>query len=155
VQRLCPLLGVKQTWLLALQMSAYDPKRTSRVQCEKLLVAFYSICGVDDLIDVRGLTLAVSRTSDANITDRGLARRLSVAERPIALPPVSVGGMRAMPQPHNFNRTAPPIGKQRCPMCGLPMFLSLIEPSDEIDRDERTFECSTCAYAETITVNFR
>jgi hypothetical protein len=25
----CPLLRVKQTWLFALHMSAYDPKRTS------------------------------------------------------------------------------------------------------------------------------
>ena len=25
----CPLLGVKRTWRFALQMSAYDPKRTS------------------------------------------------------------------------------------------------------------------------------
>jgi hypothetical protein len=33
--------------------------------------------------------------------------------------------------------------------------LSRIEPSDQIDRDERTFECSLCAYAETTTVKFR
>ena len=25
----CPLLGVKRTWLIALHMSAFDPKRTS------------------------------------------------------------------------------------------------------------------------------
>ena len=59
-----------------------------------------------------------------------------------------------MPQPHNFNPTEPPPGKQ-CPLCGLPMFLSLIEPSDAIDHDERTFECSTCAYAETIATKIR
>jgi hypothetical protein len=29
----CPLLGVKRTWAIALQMSAYDPKRTSAVNC--------------------------------------------------------------------------------------------------------------------------
>src|SRR5512139_1305897 len=28
VHRTCPLSGVKQTWLIATQMSAYDPKRT-------------------------------------------------------------------------------------------------------------------------------
>jgi hypothetical protein len=26
----CPLSGVKQTWPIAVQMSAYDPKRTLR-----------------------------------------------------------------------------------------------------------------------------
>lgn len=60
-----------------------------------------------------------------------------------------------MQQPHNLNPTEPPVGKRRCPNCGLPMFLSLIEPSDEIDHDQRTFECSTCAYAETITIKTR
>jgi hypothetical protein len=35
------------------------------------------------------------------------------------------------------------------------MFLSQIEPSEKIDHDERIFECSTCAYAETVTVKFR
>jgi hypothetical protein len=40
-------------------------------------------------------------------------------------------------------------------MCGLPLFLSHIEPSGKIDHDQRTFECSTCAYAETVTVKFR
>lgn len=35
------------------------------------------------------------------------------------------------------------------------MLLSHIEPSGEIDHDERTFECALCAYAETTTVKFR
>jgi hypothetical protein len=35
------------------------------------------------------------------------------------------------------------------------MFLSCIEPSDKDDHDQRTFECLTCAYAETVTVKFR
>jgi hypothetical protein len=35
------------------------------------------------------------------------------------------------------------------------MLLSTIEPSDKDDCDERTFECWTCAYAETVTVKFR
>jgi hypothetical protein len=33
--------------------------------------------------------------------------------------------------------------------------LSSIEPSDEANCDERTFECSQCAYAETMTVKIR
>jgi hypothetical protein len=35
------------------------------------------------------------------------------------------------------------------------MFLACIEPAIEVDHERRTFECSTCAYGETITVNFR
>ena len=60
-----------------------------------------------------------------------------------------------MPQPHRFDPTDPPIGQRRCPTCGLPMFLLRIEPSDQVEHDVRTFECSTCAYAETVTVKFR
>jgi hypothetical protein len=40
-------------------------------------------------------------------------------------------------------------------MCGLPMFLSRVEPSEKTAHDQQTFECSTCAYAETMTVEFR
>src|SRR6476661_4708938 len=75
----------------SLSRSLLEAKRTSRVQCRMCATDFYSIYSIDDLNDVCGLTLAVSRTSDANITDRRLACRPSVAERPIALPPVSVG----------------------------------------------------------------
>jgi hypothetical protein len=35
------------------------------------------------------------------------------------------------------------------------MLLSQIEPTDQAGYDERTFECSECAYAETFTVKFR
>jgi ribosomal protein L37E len=43
----------------------------------------------------------------------------------------------------------------RCSRCGFPMFLSLIEPSETVDHDQRTFECSACTYAETITTKIR
>jgi hypothetical protein len=33
------LLGVKRTWLFASRMSAFEPKRTSRVQCEMCVMA--------------------------------------------------------------------------------------------------------------------
>ena len=60
-----------------------------------------------------------------------------------------------MPQAHRLNLfTKSPIGQWRCPKCGLPMFLACIEPAIEVDHERRTFECSTCAYGETITVNF-
>jgi len=60
-----------------------------------------------------------------------------------------------MPQTHSFDPTRPPLGERRCPMCGLPMFLSRVELSDKTAHDQQTFECSTCAYAETMTVEFR
>jgi len=60
-----------------------------------------------------------------------------------------------MPQPRKFFPAKPPVGLRRCPSCGLPMLLARIEPSDEADRDERTFECVQCAYAETTTVKLR
>jgi hypothetical protein len=65
------------------------------------------------------------------------------------------GRPSAMPQARKFFRLKPPIGQRRCPSCGLPMLLSHIEPSDETDHDERTFECVLCAYAETTAVKFR
>jgi len=34
------------------------------------------------------------------------------------------------------------------------MFLVKIEPANKAGYDQRTFECSSCAYAETITVKF-
>jgi hypothetical protein len=61
-----------------------------------------------------------------------------------------------MPQPRSFDPlNSPPLGKRRCPKCGLPMFLSTVEPSEQDDQDERTFECAKCAYAETVIVQFR
>jgi hypothetical protein len=35
------------------------------------------------------------------------------------------------------------------------MLLATIEPTDQIGRDARTFECAECAYAETVIVQFR
>src|SRR5262245_42970795 len=62
----------------------------------------------------------------------------------------------AMPQPKRFGRSIPPpIGKRRCPYCAEPMFLSTIEPAQKAGHDQRTFECSSCPYAETITVKFK
>jgi hypothetical protein len=40
------------------------------------------------------------------------------------------------------------------PAVRVPMFLSRIEPTDQDGYDERTFECSQCAYAETVIVQF-
>jgi len=60
-----------------------------------------------------------------------------------------------MKQAHNDNFAHPPIGRRPCPGCGLPMFLSFIEPTKNDGEEWRTFECMECAYAETVTVKFR
>jgi hypothetical protein len=60
-----------------------------------------------------------------------------------------------MPQPHRFDSTKPPVGQRWCPVCGVPMFLASIEPSDQPGHDLRTFECVTCDFSEKATVKFR
>jgi hypothetical protein len=85
-----------------------------------------------------------------------------VTERPIALgitialPPVSVREC-VMPQPDRFDplERLPPSFRRRCWKCGLPMVLSLIEPTEDVDKESRTFECASCNYEETVTAKFR
>ena len=60
-----------------------------------------------------------------------------------------------MPQPRRLNLRPPPIGQRRCPTCGLPMLLAYIQPADKDGYNERIFECTKCAYAETDVVQFR
>jgi len=67
---------------------------------------------------------------------------------------VAVERLTTMSQPQNFDLTKPPVGQRRCPKCGLPMFLSQIEPTETLHEDQRTFECVQCPYAETIVVQF-
>jgi hypothetical protein len=64
-------------------------------------------------------------------------------------------GSGAMPQPNSFESTLPPSARRRCRKCGLPMFLVLIEPTEDVDRECRAFECSSCGYEETVSVKFR
>src|SRR5262245_3179832 len=46
VHRTCPLSGVKRTCLCALQMSAFDPKRTSGRHCrDTALIRHYLVTG--------------------------------------------------------------------------------------------------------------
>jgi hypothetical protein len=59
-----------------------------------------------------------------------------------------------MPRPRSFGQRKAPLGMRRCPKCGVPMLLALIEPTDQADHDQRTFECSTCAYAEVVAVKY-
>jgi hypothetical protein len=59
-----------------------------------------------------------------------------------------------MSRPDNFDPTTPPPkGMRRCPACGKPMFLSVIEPTYQEGYDVRTFECASCAYSELALVN--
>jgi len=55
-------------------------------------------------------------------------------------------------QPHNDNFRNAPIGRHPCPICGEPMFMVTIEPTEKRGYDQRTFECSPCAYGETTVV---
>jgi hypothetical protein len=37
-----------------------------------------------------------------------------------------------MPQPNPLDPSdPPPLGKRRCPVCGVPMFMARIEPTDK------------------------
>jgi len=63
-------------------------------------------------------------------------------------------GFATMPFARRFIPRKPPIGQRRCPACGHLMFLASIEPSDQTGRDQRTYECVECAFAETETVQF-
>ena len=67
----------------------------------------------------------------------------------------SVTEYHVMPRPHNFKSTPPALAQRPCPKCGVPMLLTLIEPTEQIDDDQRTFECWTCSYFETVVVAFR
>ena len=39
--------------------------------------------------------------------------------------------------------------------CAVPMFLSRIEPADQVDHDQRTFKCLAGDYSETVTDKLR
>jgi ssDNA-binding Zn-finger/Zn-ribbon topoisomerase 1 len=47
------------------------------------------------------------------------------------------------------------FGQRRCPVCGAPMFMARIEPTDKDGEDRHTFECVSCDYAENTLVKFR
>src|SRR5262249_41792834 len=61
-------------------------------------------------------------------------------------------GVCVLPQQNRFDLSSPPpIASRRCPVCGEPL---TVEPTDRTGHDQRTFECTSCAYAETVTVTF-
>ena len=60
-----------------------------------------------------------------------------------------------MPQSHLADPPTPSDLSPPCDMCGMPMFLSHVEPADEVDHDRRTFECLTCRRSHTVTVKYK
>jgi hypothetical protein len=46
-----------------------------------------------------------------------------------------------MPEAHKFDPAEAPLGKRRCPKCGMIMLLSQIEIKTD-GYDHRTFECT-------------
>jgi len=59
-----------------------------------------------------------------------------------------------MPQSRLDDSLKPSDLSPPCAMCGLPMFLSFIEPSDKPDHDRQFFQCTTCEYSESVTVKY-
>ena len=57
-----------------------------------------------------------------------------------------------MPQPNSFDLRRLP--NDHAANCGEPMFLTTVLPADKAGHDQWTYECSSCAYAETKTVKF-
>jgi uncharacterized MAPEG superfamily protein len=56
LHRTCPLFDVKRTWRFALQMSAFDPKRTSRSPLTACLARHLFYCALTQLSDPVSLT---------------------------------------------------------------------------------------------------
>ena len=47
------------------------------------------------------------------------------------------------------------IVRPACPKCSAIMQLARIEPTDKLDHDERTFECTQCNHSFSEIVTFR
>jgi hypothetical protein len=57
-----------------------------------------------------------------------------------------------------FHLDDPPIARDLsppCVLCGMPMFLSHIEPAEAADHDRRIFECLACQNSQTVVVRYR
>lgn len=59
-----------------------------------------------------------------------------------------------MPAFHFAPLIAPVISQPRCPQCGEPMLLTVVEPSIP-DHDLRTFECGVCGQRTSVMVKYR
>jgi hypothetical protein len=42
-----------------------------------------------------------------------------------------------------------------CDMCGMPMFLSHVEPAEKADHDRRTFECLACQHSKIEIIKYK
>jgi len=95
-----------------------------------------------------------SRTYTANvlgISIRCLRNKISqYAAMGIAVPEPGQRQDRFVPEtPLSFNGNI----QGRCPDCGTPLRLSLIEP-ERPDHDKRTFECTECEHSETAVIKY-
>jgi hypothetical protein len=68
------------------------------------------------------------------------------------VPPERRKEASVMQQSHLNDPPKPGDLSPPCAVCGMPMFLSRIEPADQADYDQRTFECLTCKRSQTVTV---
>ena len=83
------------------------------------------------------------------ITGSGSAQA-SVAERPIALPPVYG---RAMTRYRLDTAATKAIIRPPCEKCGSSTLLARVEP-DEPGYDRRTFECPICNHSHSVIVRY-
>jgi DNA-directed RNA polymerase subunit RPC12/RpoP len=60
-----------------------------------------------------------------------------------------------MPQSHSNPGPKPIFERPTCLKCGVEMWLGRIEPSDEADRDHRTFECPLCQHTQAVILKFK
>src|SRR4029077_1248852 len=92
------------------------------------------------------------RTSNGNIIDNASLSGVDDRETKSRSRLSYVVEPRVMPQSHTDDPSEPKHMARTCTMCGLPMFLSLIEPSDRPGHDRRLFQCAGCEYSESVTV---
>ena len=152
-------IGTKRTCGFALQMSAFGGKADMVLHCKCPLL---TQSGRGSVQSCSGTALQLMRCRRLLRRKMFAGERISNQNLLLVLTVFEYAGLIRitrweviMPQPRKFRLPKPPIGQRRCPACGLPMFLVCIEPTDDAGKDERTFECSKCAYAETVIVKFR
>ena len=110
------------------------------------------MCGMRHSVLILFSTPALQRAHAATSPTAAL-RQASVAERPIALPPVN--GDAPMAQPTIPSSEKPGTTFQPpCPTCGVPMWLLRLSQFSD-DSDLRTFKCQVCGHTESRAVQFK
>jgi hypothetical protein len=60
-----------------------------------------------------------------------------------------------MPQSHIHDPPKPGDLSPPCDMCGMPMFLSHVEPAEKADHDRRAFECLACQHSKIEIIKYK